>query len=221
MVYVIFHANGYKNVSVKSFESPEAAQLGMSEKPKGSTTALMVAGPENTSSWTKAQLVGIFNGLDPSADKVKAFGSLEEGEKSVFERIVNWKQQPAPEPAAEAQEGATEENKDMATKTKKGAAKKKTAAKKAAKKTATPRKVAPLTVELGAGNAPPKDTTCGCYIRSLVMLGTLTTAQILAKVAKHYPDSTSKPSDVSWNRAKLRAAGKKVPEPVKEEKPAK
>jgi len=215
MVYVIFHANGYKNVSVKSFENPEAAQTGMSEKPEGTTTALLVAGPENTSSWTKAQLVGIFNGLDPSAAKVKAFGSLEEGEKSVFERIVNWKPQPAPEPAAEAQEGATEET-DMAAK-KKTAAKKKPAAKKAATKTATPRKVAPLTVELGTGNAPPKDTTCGCYIRSLVMVGTLTTAEILAKVKKHYPDSTSRPSDVSWNRAKLRAAGKKVPEPVKEE----
>ena len=95
----------------------------------------------------------------------------------------------------------------MATATKKKAAKKKAA--KA--KSATPRKVAPLTVELSDNLKPGADVTCGCYIRSLVMKGK-GTDEILKLVGKHYPDSTAKGSDVSWNRAKLKAAGKKVPD---------
>ncbi len=200
MVYVLFYLPGYKQVSVETFENLEAAQKGMTENKPSAFTAITVTGPESTAHWTKAQLVGIFNGLDPSAEKVKGFESLEEGEKRVFERIVNWKPQPAPE-------GATEEKSTMATATKKKAAKKKAA--KA--KSATPRKVAPLTVELGDNLKPGADVTCGCYIRTLVMKGK-GTDEILKLVGKHYPDSTAKGSDVSWNRAKLKAAGKKVPD---------
>ena len=98
----------------------------------------------------------------------------------------------------------------MATKTKKAAGKKAAKAKKAPK----PRVAAPLTGDLGAGNAPGADMTSGCYIRSLVMKR-VGTEDILKLVHKHFKDSTAKGSDVSWNRAKLKAAGKKVPEPAK------
>ncbi len=103
----------------------------------------------------------------------------------------------------------------MATATKNGKGKK-AAKKKAAKKSATPRVVAPLFIVIEGNGKPPADTTCGCYIRSLVMRGTDTNADILKLVKKHYPESTAKGSDISWNRAKLKGAGKKVPDVVKE-----
>jgi len=73
------------------------------------------------------------------------------------------------------------------------------------------REAAPLTIKLPANLKPPTGTTSGCYIRSLVMLGK-PTDEILELVHKHFKGSTAKGSDVSWNRAKLRAAGKKMPE---------
>lgn len=91
------------------------------------------------------------------------------------------------------------------------ATKKKAAKKKAVKKSATPRVAAPLTIEVSGNAAPPKGTTCGCYIRSLVMAGK-GTEDILKLVHKHFPDTTAKGSDVSWNRKKLKDAGKKVPD---------
>jgi len=78
------------------------------------------------------------------------------------------------------------------------------------KRKAAKRATAPLTITLPANLKPPADTTCGCYIRSLLVAGK-GTEEILALVHKHYRGSTAKGSDISWNRAKLRAAGKKLP----------
>lgn len=146
---------------------------------------------------------------------VAGFKNVELGRKKLFAMVVGGGREepvsadPAP-PARTISRGAViKENDTMATKTK---AKKAPKAKKAAK----PRVVAPLTAKLGAANAPGECATAGCYIRSLVMTGDLTNEAILKLVHKHFKDSTAKGSDISWNRAKLRAEGKKVPEIVKE-----
>jgi len=147
---------------------------------------------------------------------VKSFKNVELGQKKLFAMIVGGgKEEPsaadqAP-PAGQVSRGAViKENEKMATKTAKKAAKK-----KAAKKTASaPRVVAPLTAPLAAGNAPTAGMTSGCYIRSLIMLK-VDTPDILKLVHKHFKGSTAKGSDISWNRAKLRAAGKVIPEPKK------
>ena len=98
----------------------------------------------------------------------------------------------------------------MATKTKKTKTAEKAPAKKKVAGEKKARKSAPLFEELSS-NAPKADMTCGCYIRSLLMKGGKDTAAILELVKKHYPDSSAKASDVSWNKGKLKAAGKKVP----------
>jgi hypothetical protein len=41
----------------------------------------------------------------------------------------------------------------------------------------------------------------------MLVEGKLDTAGILAVVHKEFPDSKAGPSDVSWNKAKLRAQG--------------
>ncbi len=88
--------------------------------------------------------------------------------------------------------------------------KKKPAKRAKTKKAKATRQPGVLTVDLGANLVPADGVTCGCYIRSLVMMGK-STEEILALVGKHFPKSTAKGSDVSWTRARLRAAGKKLP----------
>lgn len=101
-------------------------------------------------------------------------------------------------------------------------AKAKKSTKKATKKTGAkkaPGKVGELTCPLPANLSPPEGTKSGTYIRSLIMKG-LSTDDILTHVHKHFKGSTAKPSDVSWNRARLRDGGKTPPEPPKAEKKA-
>ena len=90
------------------------------------------------------------------------------------------------------------------------AKKRKAPAKRKAKAKAK-RGPAVLTVDLPPNLVPGEGTTCGAYIRSLLMIGK-GTDEILGLVRKHYPESTAKGSDVSWNRRKLRDAGKAIPE---------
>lgn len=52
----------------------------------------------------------------------------------------------------------------------------------------------------------------GAFIRWLLMTGQFTTEEILKMVHDNYPGSKAGPSDVSWNRGKLRKAGATVPE---------
>jgi hypothetical protein len=80
-----------------------------------------------------------------------------------------------------------------------------------AKKPPPRREAAPLTVKLPANLKPAEDVTCGCYIRSLIVAGK-SAGEILELVHKHFKGSTAKPSDVSWNRSKLKAAHVKVPD---------
>ena len=68
-----------------------------------------------------------------------------------------------------------------------------------------------LLYDLPKNLMPPAEAKSGAYIRSLIMLGK-STEEIVELVKKHFKGSTAKGSDVSWNRAKLRAAGKKVPD---------
>jgi hypothetical protein len=154
---------------------------------------------------------------------VKKFKNIEEGRRKLFAMVVGGST-PVTSSAASAPPASTnngepsqEGTANMATTTKTKKAGKKAAK---AKKASTPRAVAPLTAPLGAGNKPGADMTAGCYIRSLVMLGELTNAEILKKVHTHFKDSTAKGSDISWNRGKLKAAGKKVPDVVREAKAA-
>lgn len=194
----------YGPASVLRFEErPAAAE----EQGKGGGDFVVNAG--DLSQLGAKALVTVYNELLPveGLKPVKKFETSETGRKRLFQLILTkFGDKPevvsttsAPAPAADQQAessagaGSPKEG-QMAKKTKK--------AKKAAKKAATPRAVAPATVKLGAGNAPPAGTSCGCYIRSLIMEG-LGTPAILAKVKKHYPDSTSKGSDVSWNRQRL------------------
>jgi hypothetical protein len=86
-----------------------------------------------------------------------------------------------------------------------------------AKKAPVKREPAPAFMEL-SGTAPKADMTTGCYIRSLVMQGKHTTAKILELTKKHYPESTAKGADVSWNRMYLRDKGLEVPETIREKK---
>lgn len=61
------------------------------------------------------------------------------------------------------------------------------------------------------GGGGPKKPGSGQFIRDLLMKAT-PTDKILALVHKTFPGSKAKASDVAWNRGKLRAEGKKVPE---------
>lgn len=96
---------------------------------------------------------------------------------------------------------------DMATATKKAAAGGKTtksaAAPKASKKATVTAKAAPA----AEGKTPGRKPGVGAYIRELLLEGKLDTAAILAKVATKFPESKAGPSDVSWNKGKLKRDG--------------
>jgi len=198
---------------------PAAKAMAAGEWEAG-TRLYTLQGANDLATASSAELVALHNGLLPEGgNKTSNFDDLKKGAKKVFAMVLK-ACITSPVPGDQAPAAGTEESippasvkpkrqKTMATKTKKTPAKK--AAKKAAKKSATPRVKAPAFIEIGNG-APPAGTTCGLFIRSLIMKGA-TTEDILAKVKKHYPDSTAKGSDVSWNRQKLRADGiKNVPD---------
>jgi hypothetical protein len=67
-----------------------------------------------------------------------------------------------------------------------------------------------LTATLPTYLKPPADMICGIFIRSLIVAGK-STAEILELVHMHFKGNTAKGSDISWNRAKLRATGRKLP----------
>jgi hypothetical protein len=75
------------------------------------------------------------------------------------------------------------------------------------KTTRAPRRAQPAAAggSNGAAHAPYKGS--GYRIRQMLVEGKLDTAGILAVVHKEFPDSKAGPSDVSWNKAKLRAQG--------------
>ena len=57
---------------------------------------------------------------------------------------------------------------------------------------------------------PGRGPGSGEYIRELILAGD-STEQILTKVKARFPDSKAGPSDVSWNRGKLRKDGHDIP----------
>jgi hypothetical protein len=54
----------------------------------------------------------------------------------------------------------------------------------------------------------------GELIRARVVEGKMTPDQIVAEVKKRFKGSTTKRSDVYWNRARLKAEGIKLPKPA-------
>lgn len=95
---------------------------------------------------------------------------------------------------------------NMATATKKAATGGKTK-----EKTAAPEKTTKKAVAVKAAPAEAKTSGrkpgVGAYIRELLLEGKLDTAGILAKVASKFPESKAGPSDVSWNKGKLKRDG--------------
>lgn len=85
---------------------------------------------------------------------------------------------------------------------------------------AAPRRQSPrveITPELAPGGAPPPAAgeTSGDYIGRLLQLRRgWTDEQVAACVRKHYAGRTTKPSDVAWNRRRLRGAGANIPDRV-------
>ncbi|MFI5387593.1 MAG: hypothetical protein ACHQ50_15910 [Fimbriimonadales bacterium] len=79
-----------------------------------------------------------------------------------------------------------------------------------AKRKPTAKRAPVLTVSLPPNLKPVEGTTCGAYIRSLLVMGKAT-EDILVLVRKHFPESKAKNSDVSWNRGRLKAVGKTIP----------
>lgn len=77
---------------------------------------------------------------------------------------------------------------------------------------APPKEVKPprLSAATGEPIARPVRTGSGAYIRELLLAGT-TEAEILRLNKARFPESKAGPSDVAWNRAKLRAAGTPAP----------
>jgi len=233
-VFLLTYDDAVTTARVFSHETAGEAQDAATALPGGLKGAVLGTADDVSSQITgKGAVLSLVNALlPPGSAPVKRFATSAAGAKRLF-ALVQKSVTPAPvsvvpdqqvaatSETADIADGAaaasdnSQEDTTMATKTKKAAKK---AAK--AKKAPTPRKVAPLFIELTGNGKPPADTTCGCYIRSLVMRGDTTNADILKLVAKHYPESTAKGSDISWNRAKLGAAGKKVPAVVKEEKAA-
>jgi hypothetical protein len=197
----------------------------------GQPTQVVVIEAEDLNSYSGPNLAVLFNRLtDDEKKHVSKFATKQDGQRRVFAALnAKYGQQPEepfdPKPTATDQqdtnpaainagpsEGTDQPTEgQMATKSKKS---KKPAVKKSAKKAGErkPRVAAPLFEELST-SAPKANMTCGCYIRSLLMKGgkNATTAAILDLVKKHYPDSSAKASDVSWNRQKLRNDGKKLP----------
>lgn len=57
------------------------------------------------------------------------------------------------------------------------------------------------------GKTPGRKPGVGAYIRELLLEGKLDTTAILAKVATKFPESKAGPSDVSWNKGKLKRDG--------------
>src|SRR3954466_13288880 len=62
---------------------------------------------------------------------------------------------------------------------------------------------------LKKGKAPE---TSGELIRARLVEGKSTAATIVAEVHKRFKDSSAKPSDVYWNRGRLKKEGVKVPD---------
>lgn len=219
-VFALAHGGLFKEVLVTTHPHAEAARQYLAAKLDPQTqTGLVVIAPEDLDI-PGPSLVNLHNFLTNSA--VKKFETKSKGQLRVFAELVKQygsKEQepfnPAETPAelqdkpqgAEAKEDSSEGSNSTEEAT---MAKKKKVAKKKVKGDRKPRVSAPLYGELGAGSKPAADMTCGCYIRSLIMAGT-STDKILAKVKTHYPDSSAKASDVSWNKGKLKAAGKKIP----------
>ncbi len=222
-VYAIAHSGLFKEVTITTHPHAEAARQFL--EAQADKAGLIVVGEEDLKQVSGPCLVNLYNCLVAEGEPtIKKFDTKPNGMKRTFTLLDNkfraQEQEPfnpvetAPavkdnEPAANngPLEGASTEEGQMAAtkKTKKKATKKPAKEKKA-------RVVAPLFSDLPAGNKPTADMTCGAYIRSLIMTGKFTTEQMLEKVGTHYKGSKAKGSDISWNRQKLRAAGKKVPE---------
>lgn len=221
-VLALAHGGLFKEVVVTTHPHAEAARQYLAAKLDAQTqTGLVVAAMEDLDI-PSASLVNLYNFLTNSA--VKKFETKPKGQARVFAELTKQYGSQEQEPfnpvetptelpdkpqGAVAKEDSSEgsnSNEEANVATKKKTAKKK----KTPKGERKPRKVAPLFGELGAGGKPTADMTCGSYIRSLIMAGTATD-KILSKVKTHYPDSSAKASDVSWNKGKLKAAGKKIP----------
>jgi len=227
-VFALAHSALFKELSITTHPHVPAANQYLAGS--GKETNVVVIAAEDLP-YSGPNLAVLFNRLtDDEAKHVSKFATKADGQRRVFAALeAKYGKQPEepfnPQPTAGDEKDNTQaatnadpsEGTDqpmegqMATK-KKSAVKK--AAKKAAKKTGErkPRATAPLFEELSS-TAPKANMTNGCYIRSLLMRGgkSATTESILELVKKHYPDSKAKASDVSWNRQKLRNAGKKLP----------
>lgn len=219
MVYAIAHDGLFKNAVVTTHPHAEAAKQYLAAQK--SVAGNVVIGEEDLAISGPA-LVALYNFLTPDGPAVKKFSTKKDAQRRVFAALeLKFGKQPeepfnpVEEPTGSKDNNSGADNKEDSSEGSNSneeanmATKKKTAKKKTAKKIKTPRVAAPLFVELN-GNKPAADMKCGTYIRSMIMAGK-TTPVILEQVAKHYPDSSAKASDVSWNKGKLKAAGKKIP----------
>lgn len=224
-VYALAHDGLLNSLTVTTHPHAEAANQFIGQT---SAKAALVVIAEEDLAMSGPLLVKLLNLLNPEGPAVNKFATKKDGQRRVFTALeAKYRGQPhepfnpvetSGDEKADNQsevanpvspEGAGTTENDMATKKK--ATKKKAAKSKGERK---PRASAPLYEELNT-SAPKSDMTCGCYIRSLLMRGKHTTEDILGLVKKHYPESSAKGSDVSWNRQKLRNAGKRVPEVAK------
>lgn len=218
-VYALRHDGLFNQLKVTIHPHVEAAK--QSAEASSEKAVLMVIGEEDLTV-SGPLLVKLYNLLTPDGPAVNKFATKKDAQRRVFaalelkhrsqeqepfnpvETATGAKVNPTAAITEDSSEGSkTQEEATMATKKK---------AVKKAKKTKTerkPRVAAPLFSELN-GNKPNVDMNCGAYIRSMVMAGK-STDTILEQVGKHYPDSKAKASDVSWNKGKLKAAGKKIP----------
>lgn len=233
-VYGIRHTGTCKDVIITTHPHAEAARQFLAEQAKTADICTLVVVAAEDLTIPGPSLVNLMNCLhtaNAAVPEVKKFDTKSNAQRRVFAALeLVYKDQPQepfnPVPTAD---GAKDETKAAITETagptegtetmegpmattKKTA--KKTAKKKAVKADRKPRVKAALFEDLN-GTTPKADQNCGSYIRSLLMAGKLDTDGILAKVKQHYPDSSAKGSDVSWNRQKLRTEGKKVPEVAK------
>lgn len=86
---------------------------------------------------------------------------------------------------------------------------KKPAVKKPETKKPAAKKAAPAAKKAAVKDAAPRKPGSGALIRECVLKG-WDNEKILAAVAKQFPDSKAGPSDISWNKGKLRKEGHKV-----------
>lgn len=231
IVFALAHSGLFKDLVVTTHPHVEAARqfLTLRGVTSGPGADMVVIGPDDLEAVSSPKLAVLFNQLVTEDRQVAKFETKPKAQARVFAALEAkyGSQEHEPFNPVESATGLTanptaddhkedssegsnsNEEAPMAAKSKKKVVKKKAAKKPAGER--KPRASAPLYEEL-ATSQPKSGMTCGCYIRSLLMKGGKTTETIIELVKKYFPESSAKNSDVSWNRGRLKAAGKKLPE---------